>query len=706
MYLFLQKFCIGEKQRKECILQGVAYVKKGMENVKGSSGAKTGGNKKGGTSIKTQLIGFIIPSIVFIVVIMMFVSYSVSKPMITNQVLAKLDAQSYSGTYEIEAWKAENLTVIETAIRTMKDLDMTEEEILKYEESFLETYEHFPNGIYIGLSDNTMLDATGWTPDEPCTQCSWYTEALAHQATLSFGEPYVDPLTGEYVVTASCYVDGLAGKGGAVCADVGLAQLTSVVAEMDLAPEEQAFLFDGATGIILADSTTERVSLNMLEMEDTSYATIYNDIVQNGVTQSIYHTADGSEYITAHQIEGTTWYLAIGVEEDAVVEDLIALERILMIIGIAVILVECIIVYFMLSRMVNPIKQLTGVITEVTKGNFASEVNVKGTGEVAVMADSMKEFMHVMRNTLGQMINISDNFTMKAQNTSQLSEGLHGTSVGQFEAMEQLSCAVDELTKAIVEVAEGATTLAQIVTETTADGAVVSENMDATRETAARGRSDMERVTGAMDSMQVSMAELEKSIRYVGEAAEKIDEITGAIIDIAEETNLLALNASIEAARAGESGRGFAVVADQIKKLANTSSDAASEISQLIESVTNLIKQTVARSEQSMEQIKDSIQLVGVASDNYDHIFAKINETGETLDHMIKRINEVNEVATSVAAISEEQSASAEEIDSTAEQISIMAKTVRESSQEVTSDSEEVAESANDLKMEISKFQI
>ena len=199
---------------------------------------------------------------------------------------------------------------------------------------------------------------------------------------------------------------------------------------------------------------------------------------------------------------------------------------------------------------------------------------------------------------------------------------------------------------------------------------------------------------------------MEKSITDVGEAAIKIDEITATISGIAEETNLLALNASIEAARAGEAGKGFAVVATEIKNLAETSSHAAGEISELISSVTTLINSTVEQSQNSVVQIKESSQIVGVASEQFNNIFESIEKTNTIIHGMIDKVRNANDVASDMAAITEEQSASAEEIEATAINIQELANVVTENSANVKKDSNVLANTAESLKEEVSGFTI
>ena len=228
--------------------------------------------------------------------------------------------------------------------------------------------------------------------------------------------------------------------------------------------------------------------------------------------------------------------------------------------------------------------------------------------------------------------------------------------------------------------------------------------METTISSASEGQLSMSHVTECMQNVTQSMTELEQSISDVGAAAVKIDEITTAIRDIAEETNLLSLNASIEAARAGEAGSGFAVVATQIKKLAETSASAADEISVLINTVVQQIEQTVSRSQQSMEQIKTSSDAVDSATAQFNKIYESIQQTDEIVHNIINQIYHVNDVSTNMAAITEEQSASATEIEATAANIQELSNTVSQNSADIKQESQALALTADALKNHMNRF--
>ncbi len=198
----------------------------------------------------------------------------------------------------------------------MLNLEMSDAEILEYESFYMDSYEDFPNGIYITCGDGTVLDASGWDPGGDVTEGSWYQEGIAHPSFM-FGEAYIDGYTGEYVVTASRFLEDLNGR-EAVAADVDLSILL---------------------------------------------------VIQ-------------------------------------------------------------------INRITKPIQKLTDTIVAVTDGDFTADIEVHGNDEVTVMAGSMKQFLSVMRNTIGSIVQISDKIDNQARGSNQISGELHEAASGQAEALK------------------------------------------------------------------------------------------------------------------------------------------------------------------------------------------------------------------------------------------------------------------------------
>lgn len=655
--------------------------------------------------IKAKMLLLILPLVTVALVIVILTANSMSKKSLMADAEKILHFTGDTATYKISGWLGDCLAGMDTITYSIESQKMDEPETRAYLENILGKDENFPDGMYMAAEDGTLVDGSGWNPESDPRESDWYKQGQQHDE-FYFIEPYVDDLTGEYVVTAIKKINWN-GKAATMACDIHLGTVSDVIKQVEVGESGDAFMVDGSSGTILAHRDDSFIGTVIDENADRYYQAILEQITNADFAMKSIKMNDGTAYMSSiQQVPGTSWYVVARMTEKEVMSSLNELQRTLFSIGALAVVLICLFIERLVHTMLKPVKRITESIVAVTEGDFTSDIITKGSDEIAVMGNSMQDFIVTMRGVIATLTSISSTLDQKAAMSNTLSSELNKSAGSQSEAMEQLSRTVEELVKAIMDIAENATSLAQIVASTNDDGVSAMGTMSETKVAAEEGRRDMNQVNEAMQKIQVSMQALGTSIGEVGEAAVKIDEITNTISNIADETNLLALNASIEAARAGDAGRGFSVVASQIKKLAETSASAAEEISQLINSVTDLISTTVAQSQENMAGIVQSSDLVDTACTTFNRIYESINATNETVQNMIEKVKQVDDVATSVAAITEEQSASAEEIEATSVEITNLAKTVADNSGAVAEDSAGLAENAKELQREISGFKI
>ncbi len=425
------------------------------------------------------------------------------------------------------------------------------------------------------------------------------------------------------------------------------------------------------------------------------------------LNQHDYHMTEMDDRMTAFtEIEGTDWILVSYIPTEIIYADINGVRILMVVIGLVSLILLALLIERVVHVVIKPVKELTRIITAMTDGDFTVDVTTRSNDEIGVMSRGVERFIQSMRSMIMSIHGVSDKLHVQADNSNDVSGEMYDASRLQSESMQELNNTVEQLSLSVNEIAENATTLAAVVANTREDGEQVDLKVKTTVEVSRQGKSDMQNVGVAMQSINESTMKLQQAIDKVGDASQEITKITGVISDIADETNLLSLNASIEAARAGDAGKGFAVVATEIGKLAQTSSNSVHNIENLISEINVLVKDAVSQAEDSVDNIQSSGELVNGALRTFDVIFDNIDEVNHLVQQMMEKVEQVDNVAINVAAISEEQAASSEEILATSTTMVEQAHSITGNSETVADGAKELTESAVELANQVNMFKV
>lgn len=661
-----------------------------------------GKKQKGMVSIKAKLLGIIVPIVVVLILILVLFSYRRSAEIIEEYSQDLLESSVDSQAVQIEAWLQENIAAFQMVKTTIEETKPNDTQLQAMLDTYYNYNSNYPQGLYIADGTGKMWKAKESTISESDpVNSTWYKEGLT-RINMAVGSAYVNS-EGKNVISASGILNDGAKNTRVISADMSLDRITVIVNSFIGMKDAEAFLVDKNNGTILAHRDTALIS--------TKLGSEGNSAFQKQVAEKMaLHEYDfcvlEGNMTVFKEVNGTSWILVSYIPTQIVLADLAKLRMMMIIISIIAILILCVVTERVTQIVIGPVKKLTAVITAMTDGDFTVTVESKGNDEIAVMSRSVEHFVESMRNMISSMGAISGKLGMQADESDSVSREMQSAATIQSESMGELNMTVDQLSLSVNEIAENATRLAGVVADTKADSMGVENKMQETVEVSKKGRMDMERVGEALEDIRTSIYNLEQAVNKVGTASGEIVEIVQLIGNIAEETNLLSLNASIEAARAGEAGRGFAVVASEIGNLANNSADSVAHISKLIEEVNALVKDAVKQAGDSAEDINESSNLIHEAIDTFEKIYANIEETSDLVDHMVEKINQVDEVATNVAAISEEQAASSDEILATSESMLEQAKGIAENSKHVAEESRSLTASSEELADQVRLFRI
>ena len=658
--------------------------------------------KKGNISIKAKLLGIIIPVVIAIILILVFTAYHVSSGIIESYSKNLLESSVNSQASKIEAWLEENLASMQMAKNMIEKLHPDEAQLQTILDASCGYSENYPDGLFLADANGSFLKGTDSKKQEPNPKESmWYQEGMT-RVNMAVGSAHQNP-DGTNVVSASGLLNDGSDTVRVIAADMTLDRISVIVNSFIEMHDAEAFLVDKDSSVILASRDSDLISKTLGADGQSAF---YKDVEKKVSGKSYdFCTLDGNMTVFK-EVNGTNWLLVSYVPTNVVLADLAGLRNLMIIFSIISILVLCVLIERVTHVVIRPVKEMTRVITSMASGDFTVSMKVKGNDEIAVMGRSVEHFIASMKERIRQMGHVSDRLEKQAGSSKNVSGEMNSAANIQSQSMTELNATVDQLSVSVNEIAQNATQLAGVVADTKEDSDKVEDKMRTTVEVSEKGKADMESVGNALHNIEISIHNLEEAVDKVGTASGEIVDIIKLIGDIAEETNLLSLNASIEAARAGEAGRGFAVVASQIGVLAKNSADSVAHITSLINEINGLVDDAVKQGRSSASDIESSADLIHTAVDTFDQIFQNIQETSHLIEGVVEKINQVDQVATNVAAISEEQAASSDEILATSESMLQQAKSISKNSEQVEEEAGNLAESADQLADQVKQFQI
>ncbi len=337
------------------------------------------------------------------------------------------------------------------------------------------------------------------------------------------------------------------------------------------------------------------------------------------------------------------------------------------------------------DHLIKPIIRVKETVEEIANGDLSrrADLKVKFLGceirdEIAALGESVDRMAGEMSGIIGRIAESSSHLASASEELSASSALISEGADRQSGQTSQVATAMEEMSATVIEVAK--------------NSQHASESARTAQTTAAQGGEIVGQAIEAMKEVAESTTVSAGTVKSLGKRSEEIGTIVSVINDIADQTNLLALNAAIEAARAGEQGRGFAVVADEVRRLAERTSKATGEISGMITAIQEETGRAVDAMGSGVVKVEKGVKLA--------------NEAGEALNQIVSGVENVTDMIGQIATSADEQSATTDEITQSMDSIASVAMANVGTIAEVTRATEDLAKLASELKELVSNFKI
>ena len=528
---------------------------------------------------------------------------------------------------------------------------------------------------------SVFIQSDGFNSDEgwDATTRDWYQPCVEKDGTV-LSEPYVDSVSGSVVLSAVSPVRDSGGQIiGVAGIDVSLKQISVVLSQYKIGKSGYVYLLSGE-GTVIYHPQEDVVQKNIA---DANVSQNVVDAVKKGEEQFLKYKASGSTKFGVLETVGDTGYIIIS---NITMREYYSL-LIFMIIALIVLFVAGIILIVVsirksANKLSKPIMELNHTAQQLAAGDLDVELNITAEDEIGELGDSigktvdrLKEYIVYIDETAEVLSHIADGklvielkndyvgeFQKIKKALLNISKTMNDVMKNIGESSGQVSIGATELAGASQMLAEGAQTQAASVQELAATTTTVAEKVQESREYAEHSAEATVRVTQMMEQNQDKMKMMMNAMNEIRETSQKVVGIIQTIEEIADQTNLLSLNASIEAARAGELGKGFAVVADEIGKLALESSKAASMTRELIGVSMEEINKGNDIANGVMVSLEESVEAVG----NVNGMIKKTAENAalqaENMEQIRIGIDEIAQGVNDNSAVSQETYATSEQL--------------------------------------------
>ncbi|WP_076410011.1 methyl-accepting chemotaxis protein [Shewanella sp. UCD-KL12] len=591
----------------------------------------------------------------------------------TKTITASIKESSKATSYYISQW-----------LNTRQQMLLANENLIKHSadverEMLVTLHAGGFMSVYAGLDSGEVIYGNReevWPDDYDPRTRNWYQQAQGSQQSI-ITEPYVD-FDGSTVVTLAKAFSGQ--LRGVIAADLTVDHIAEHVEQLQIANQGFAFLLD-ENNKVLAYHDTSKLQQAASTIDPSFTDGMVRQLRQAQTLETLSWGRIGEEkLVQLSPIAGTGWTLGI-VEDKALAYASVDEQVRNMVISIfALFALIFTLATIAINRMFVPLYRLTDAVESLSKGNgdLTHRFEVKQLDEIGKLSQHMNAFLHTLQTMMTEITSDASKLIEQVKTSSSLANQASKGVSAQHQDVHQIATAIHEMSATANEVANHA--------EMTASASQQSAT------SCEQGQSIIVKSNTSISELSQQLVSTSEVVNHLEHNATEINQILSTIQSIAEQTNLLALNAAIEAARAGEQGRGFAVVADEVRVLSRRTQDSTEEIRAMILTLQENSRLAVSNMQSSTEIAEQSVQYS--------------EEAQQSLSVITHSISEISDMAMQIASAAEEQRAVSEDISKNTQAINDVSDELAGQTREVSLNADQMLKISEHLSQRVGQFKI
>lgn len=641
--------------------------------------------------IRTKMLVLILPVIILALVTLTAISAFSCTSMLSEQIqenmAVSLTAESRAVTEYLDVVESTATTLSRTVGNTYKALTLDEYEdmladvisdndIVLGSGIWFEPYT-YNEEKYVGPYIFKNGDSIDVTYDYSNAEYDYFSQeyyTLAKAATSPvITDPYYDPTSG--IVMSSCTMPIFDNDKfiGCVTVDIELSSIQNVINSIVVGEGGYAMLVT-SNGTYLAGVDEQKVSegASILADPNSSLAAAGEEILANANGQTVFNDDSGAPYNLYYQvIPSTGWYIILCMPQAELFTPTLNLVIKLALVGIIALLCSLIAVLVQVSSIAKSVQRVQAFAGSLATGDFTIDpLTVQSADELGSMGTSLNNMYNsnkdVIRNISEHADNINNASGQLRDSSSDLLAEFHTIQVYMTqinEAMMSASAATEQVNASTEEVNASVSVLASETEESMHRSEEIKERANAVEQSSRSSYNTATQLSTRFEQQLRASIENTKIVENIGELA-------SVIANIAEQINLLSLNASIEAARAGEQGKGFAVVAGEIGKLARETASAVQSIQSTISEVQSAFQQLTSDAQNMLSFVQDTV------TPDYNNFVETANQYGKDADFMATTSNKISEMSSNIRQIMNEVTEAIQNIAESSQETATISSTV------------------------------